>query len=96
MLNFTDNDCADIFIMEIKKKYQRMDIETKLNNTYKEMAKEKRYTYLQVKIVQTGHYKKYDITNSFYVSAVHKKLKCFRILWDKRDSCQIYTRYIGN
>ncbi len=96
VLNATSEDCADIYVMGIKKKFHRMGIGTMLNEAYEAMAREKGYTYSQVKTVQKGRYKEYDITNSFYVSVGYKELECFPTLWDEKNPCQIYIKYIGN
>ena len=96
VLNSTSVDCADIFVMGIKKKYHRMGIGTKLNDAYEKLAKKLGYTYTQVKTVQTGHYKEYDITNNFYKSVGYKELEVFPTLWDKWNPCQIYIKYIGD
>ena len=96
VLNSTSVDCADIFVMGIKKKYHRMGIGTKLNDAYEKLAKKLGYTYTQVKTVQSGHYKEYDITNNFYKSVGYKELEVFPTLWDKWNPCQIYIKYIGD
>ena len=96
VLNATSVDCADIFVMGIKKNYHRMGIGTKLNDAYEELAKKLGYTYSQVKTVQTGHYKEYDITNNFYKSVGYKELEVFPTLWDEWNPCQIYIKYIGD
>lgn len=95
-LNSTSNDCADIFVMGIKKNYHRMGIGTKLNYAYEELAKKLGYTYSQVKTVQSGHYKEYDITNNFYKSVGYKELEVFPTLWDEWNPCQVYIKYIGD
>ena len=95
VLNATSKDCADIFVMGIKKKYHRMGAGRKLNAAYEEMAKKLGYTYSQVKTVKMGHYKEYDITNHFYISMGYKELECFPTLWDEWNPCQIYIKYIG-
>ena len=95
VLNATSNDCADIFVMGIKKKYHRMGAGRKLNAAYEEMAKKLGYTYSQVKTVKMGYYKEYDITNQFYISMGYKELECFPTLWDEWNPCQIYIKYIG-
>ena len=95
VLNATSKDCADIFVMGIKKKYHRMGVGRKLNDAYEEMAKKLGYTYSQVKTVKMGHYKEYDITNHFYISMRYKELECFPTLWDEWNPCQIYIKYIG-
>ncbi|MEB3011697.1 GNAT family N-acetyltransferase [Parvimonas sp. D2] len=96
VLNATSEDCADIFVMGIKKNYHRMGIGTKLNDAYEKLVKKLGYTYTQVKTVQTGHYKEYDITNNFYKSVGYKKLEVFPTLWDEWNPCQIYIKYIGD
>ena len=96
VLNSTSRDCADIFVMGIKKNYHRMGIGTKLNYAYEELAKKLGYTYTQVKTVQSGYYKEYDITNNFYKSVGYKELEVFPTLWDEWNPCQIYIKYIGD
>lgn len=96
VLNSTSVDCADIFVMGIKKNYHRMGIGTKLNDAYEKLAKKLGYTYTQVKTVQSGHYKEYDITNNFYKSVGYKELEVFPTLWDEWNPCQIYIKYIGD
>lgn len=96
VLNATSEDCADIFVMGIKKKYHRMGIGTKLNDAYEKLAKKLGYTYTQVKTVQSGHYKEYDITNNFYKSVGYKELEVFPTLWDEWNPCQVYIKYIGD
>lgn len=96
VLNSTSVDCADIFVMGIKKNYHRMGIGTKINDAYEKLAKKLGYTYTQVKTVQTGHYKEYDITNNFYKSVGYKELEVFPTLWDEWNPCQIYIKYIGD
>ena len=96
VLNSTSVDCADIFVMGIKKNYHRMGIGTKLNDAYEKLAKKLGYTYSQVKTVQSGHYKEYDITNNFYKSVGYKELEVFPTLWDEWNPCQIYIQYIGD
>ena len=96
VLNATSEDCADIFVMGIKKNYHRTGIGTKLNDAYEKLAKKLGYTYTQVKTVQTGHYKEYDITNNFYKSVGYKELEVFPTLWDEWNPCQIYIKYIGD
>ena len=91
VLNSTSVDCADIFVMGIKKNYHRMGIGRKLNDAYEELAKRLGYTYTQVKTVQSGYYKEYDITNNFYKSVGYKELECFPTLWDEWNPCQVYV-----
>lgn len=95
VLNATSKDCADIFVMGVKKKFHRMGIGSKLNDEFETMAKKLGYTYSQVKTVKMGHYKEYDITNNFYMAMGYKELECFPTLWDEWNPCQIYVKYLG-
>ena len=95
VLNATSKDCADIFVMGVKKKFHRMGIGLKLNNAFESLAKKLGYTYSQVKTVKTGCYKEYDITNKFYIAMGYKELECFPTLWDEWNPCQIYIKYLG-
>ncbi|MDU5535518.1 Acetyltransferase (GNAT) family [Anaerococcus octavius] len=95
VLNATSKDCAEIFVMGIKKKFHRMGVGSVLNKAYEAMARKMGYTYSQVKTVQMGHYKEYDITNHFYIAMGYKELECFPTLWDEWNPCQIYIKYLG-
>lgn len=59
------------------------------------MAKKQGYTYSQVKTVQVGHYKEYDIANKIYMAMGYKELECFPTLWDEWSPCQIYAKHLG-
>ena len=95
VMNATSEDCADIYVMGVKKKFHHMGVGTMLNEAFEVMARERGYTYSQVKTVKRGCYEEYDITNSFYESIGYKELECFPTLWDERNPCQIYIKYIG-
>ena len=95
VLNATSKDCADIFVMGVKKKFHRAGIGLKLNSAFEILAKKLGYTYSQVKTVKTGYYKEYDITNKFYMAMGYKELECFPTLWDEWNPCQIYIKYLG-
>lgn len=95
VLNATSKDCADIFVMGVKKKFHRTGIGLKLNSVFEILAKKLGYTYSQVKTVKTGYYKEYDITNKFYMAMGYKELECFPTLWDEWNPCQIYIKYLG-
>lgn len=96
VLNATSKDCADVFVMGVKKGFHRMGIGSELNMAYEAMAKKLGYTYSQVKTVAMGHYKEYDITNEFYRAMGYKELECFPTLWDEWNPCQIYVKYLGS
>lgn len=95
VLNETSRDCAEIFVMGIRKEFHGMGIGKKLNEEYESMAKKLGYTYSQVKTVEKGHYEEHDITNSFYVAVGYKELECFPTLWDEWNPCQVYVKYLG-
>lgn len=95
VLNETSEDCAEIFVMGIKKEFHRMGIGRMLNEEYETMAKKMGYTYSQVKTVKKGRYEEYDITNSFYMAMGYKELECFPTLWDEWNPCQVYVKYLG-
>ena len=95
VLNATSKDCADIFVMGIKKKFHQMDIGSVLNEVYGTMARKLGYAYSQVKTIQMGHYEEYDIANNFYIAMGYKELECFPTLWDEWNPCQIYIKYLG-
>ena len=94
-LKTTSKDCAEIFVMGIKKKFHRNGIGRKIYEAYELLAKKMGFTYSQVKTVKPGIYKEYDMTNDFYISMGYKELECFPNLWDKWNPCQIYIKYIG-
>lgn len=96
VLNATSPDCAEIFVMGIKKKFHRKGAATQLNEVFETLAREQGYSYSQVKTVQSGHYKEYDITNSFYTSVGYKPLEVFENLWDEWNPCQIFIKYLGD
>lgn len=95
VLNATSEDCAEIFVMGVRKKYHRKGIGRRLCEAYETMARNSGFTYSQVKTVAMGHYDTYDDTNRFYAGMGYKKLECFPTLWDEWNPCQIYIKYLG-
>ena len=47
VLHTASKDCAEIFVMGIKKKYHRLGIGRTLHNTYEAMAQKLGYTYIR-------------------------------------------------
>ena len=88
-------DCAEIFVMGVKKKFHYHGAGRELNKAYEDLAKSLGYTYTQVKTVQSGHYDEYDITNKFYKAVGYKELEVFPDLWDESNPCQIYVKYLA-
>ncbi|MBS4456755.1 GNAT family N-acetyltransferase [Tuanshanicoccus lijuaniae] len=95
VLNATSDDCAEIFVMGVKKQYQRMRMGTQLMDAYERLAKKQGYSYSQVKTVKMGCYPEYDRTNRFYIAIGYKELECFPTLWNEQNPCQIYVKYLG-
>lgn len=96
VLKATSHHTADIFVMGVKKEFHRLGVGRALNKAYENLAREQGYTYSQVKTVQTGHYKEYDITNAFYQAMGYVELECFPDIWDEWNPCQIYIKYLGD
>lgn len=95
VLGASSHDCAEIFVMGVKKKFHHHGAGRELNQAYENLAKSLGYTYTQVKTVQSGHYDDYDITNKFYKALGYKELEVFPELWDENNPCQIYVKYLG-
>ena len=95
VLGTSSPDCAEIFVMGVKKKFHHHGAGRELNQAYEDLAKSLGYTYTQVKTVQSGHYDEYDITNKFYKAVGYKELEVFPDLWDENNPCQIYVKYLG-
>ena len=95
VLSASSPDCAEIFVMGVKKKFHHHGAGRELNQAYEDLAKSLGYTYTQVKTVQSGHYNDYDITNKFYKALGYKELEVFPDLWDENNPCQIYVKYLG-
>ena len=95
VLGTSSSDCAEIFVMGVKKKFHHHGAGRELNNAYEDLAKNLGYTYTQVKTVQSGHYDEYDITNKFYKAVGYKELEVFPDLWDESNPCQIYVKYLA-
>ena len=93
-LKETGKDTIELAVMGLLKDYHRKGIGKKLFEVAKNHAKDKSYSFVQVKTVQMGHYKEYDDTNMFYLSLGFKELEVFPTLWDENNPCQIYVMAI--
>ena len=93
-LKETGKDTIELAVMGLLKDYHRKGIGKKLFEVAKNYAKDKGYSFVQVKTVQMGHYKEYDDTNMFYLSLGFKELEVFPTLWDEKNPCQIYVMAI--
>lgn len=95
VLKETAPKTAEIYVMGVLQDSHRKRIGTALWESFLQYAKNQGYEYVQVKTVQSGKYKEYDITNAFYRSLGFRELEVFPTLWGEANPCQIYVRYIG-
>lgn len=93
-LKETSPDTCEIFVMGVLKKHHQQGIGASLIRVYEEYAREKGYSYSQVKTVQMGHYDTYDGTNRFYYAMGYRELECFPDMWDEWNPCSIYVKRI--
>ena len=93
-LKETGRHTTELAVMGVLKAYHRMGIGRKLFEEAKKEAKQRGYSFIQVKTVQMGRYDIYDDTNRFYLSLGFKELEVFPALWDECNPCQIYIMAI--
>ncbi len=89
-LKETGRDTVELSVMGVLKEYHRKGIGRALFETAKQIAKEKDYSFIQVKTVQMGRYEDYDNTNRFYLSLGFKEFEVIPTLWGELNPCQIY------
>ena len=89
-LKETGKATIEIQVMGVLKDYQRLGIGRKLFAEAKSWSVLQGYSFMQVKTVQMGRYKEYDVTNAFYRSLGFKEFEVFPNLWDEWNPCQIY------
>ena len=77
-------------VMGVLKDYQRLGIGRKLFAEAKSWSVLQGYSFMQVKTVQMGRYKEYDVTNAFYRILGFKEFEVFPNLWDEWNPCQVY------
>ena len=82
--------------MGVLKEYHRQGVGTALVQAAKRIARERGYSFLQVKTVQMGRYPEYDATNRFYLSLGFKEFEVFPTLWDEWNPCQIYVMSVDD
>lgn len=94
-LKQTSPACAEVFVMGVLPEYHRTGVGRRLYGMFENFAREKGYSYVQVKTVRMGRYPVYDKTNRFYQAMGFQELECFPALWDEWNPCQLYVKYIG-
>mgnify|MGYP003371021970 FL=1 len=82
-LKETGRGTLELAVMGVLKEYHRQGVGTALVQAAKRIARERGYSFLQVKTVQMGRYPEYDATNRFYLSLGFKEFEVFPTLWDE-------------
>lgn len=95
-LKETGRDTLELAVMGVLKEYHRQGVGTALVQAAKRIARERGYSFLQVKTVQMGRYPEYDATNRFYLSLGFKEFEVFPTLWDEWNPCQIYVMSVDD
>jgi GNAT superfamily N-acetyltransferase len=95
-LKETGRDTLELAVMGVLKEYHRQGVGTALVQAAKRIARERGYSFLQVKTVQMGRYPEYDATNRFYLSLSFKEFEAFPTLWDEWNPCQIYVMSVDD
>lgn len=95
-LKETGRDTLELAVMGVLKEYHRQGVGTALVQAAKRIARERGYSFLQVKTVQMGRYPEYDATNRFYLSLGFKEFEVFPTLWGEWNPCQIYVMSVDD
>lgn len=90
-LKETGKDTVELAVMGVLKEHHRQGIGRALFTAAKETARQKGYSFLQVKTVQMGNYEEYDRTNDFYLALGFREFEVFPTLWDEWNPCQVYV-----
>ena len=90
-LKETGRETVELSVMGVLKEYHRCGLGRQLFEEAKKIAKEKGYSFFQVKTVQFGVYEDYDITNRFYRACGFKEFEVIKELWGEDNPCQIYV-----
>ena len=94
-LKETGRETVELAVMGVLREYHRKGLGTALFEEAKKTAKEKGYSFMQVKTVKEGMYADYDITNRFYQSLGFKEFEVIEEIWGKENPCQIYVMSLG-
>lgn len=93
-LRETSPYAAEIYIMGVKKEFQRHKVGKSLFTAMLNYARRQGYEYLQVKTVKQGVYSESDAANTFYKSLGFRELEVLP-LWDEMNPCQVYIRNVN-
>ena len=94
-LKETGRDTLEIAVMGVLQEHHRQGIGTALVEAAKQIARNRGYSFLQVKTVRMGRYPEYDATNRFYLQCGFKEFEVFPTLWDEWNPCQVYIMAVG-
>lgn len=87
----TGRDTVELAVRGVRWEYHRRGIGRALAEAAREHAAAAGYSFLQVKTVQMGRYRKFDETNRFYLSLGFREFEVFQKLWDEWNPCQVYV-----
>ena len=90
-LKETGKDTVELAVMGVLKKCHRSGAGKTLVDEAMLVAKQKGYSFFQVKTVKMGMYEDYDRTNRFYLACGFKEFEVFPTLWDELNPCQVYV-----
>ena len=90
-LKETGKATVELAVMGVVKKCHRSGAGRALVDEAKSIAREKGYSFFQVKTVQMGMYEDYDRTNMFYLACGFKEFEVIPQIWDEANPCQIYV-----
>ena len=94
-LKETGKATLELAVMGVLKERHRQGVGTALVQAAKRIARERGYSFLQVKTVQMGRYPEYDATNRFYMSLGFQEFEVFPTLWDEWNPCQVYVMSVN-
>lgn len=87
----TGKDTVELAVMGVLQEFHRKGVGKNLFEAARKLAKEKEYSFIQVKTVAMGYYEDYDNTNRFYQSVGFKEFEILPTLWGETNPCQIYV-----
>lgn len=90
-LKQTGKATVELAVMGVKKEFHRCGAGRLLVERAIALAREKGYSFMQVKTVKSGVYEDYDATNRFYQSVGFQEFEVFPALWDEWNPCQVYV-----
>ncbi len=90
-LKETGKETIELAVMGVLKDFHRKGIGKALFEAARRTAKEKGYSFMQVKTVQLDIYPDYDKTNLFYLACGFKQFEVIKEIWGEENPCQIYV-----